>query len=192
MGTVLTISSLCTYMHKIEVISHTYFASLGFQTSPPFVGPIAGRRGQRGPAVRTHPLAGSAEGPPRASCPRRSCCCCSSCPSCPGWRAHCLRSCRSPSWNRSTTSPHASSRASGSNPLREEERRADPRCHWIFNLMSFLIKGERWNSEDRKARLQGQLTLLTEGEEGSELKLSMGLWEREGMSYVSSAYGTGS
>lgn len=83
----------------------------------------AGQQGGRparsaGGSGGTHRLAGSAGGPPRASCPRRSCCC-SSCPSCPGWPARCPTSCRSPSWNRRKTSPRTSSRASGRNPLQQ-------------------------------------------------------------------------
>ena len=70
----------------------------------------------------THRVVGNAEGPLQAACPRRSCWCCSSCPSCPGWHAHCPRSCHSLSWSLNKTSRHSASQASGSSRLQGGRR----------------------------------------------------------------------
>lgn len=124
---------------------------------------------------RTHRLAGGAEGPPQAACPHPSCWCCSSCPSCPGWHARFPRSCRSPSWTLSKTSPHTSSRAAGSNLLREEESRAEPthggHVSPSFNLVPFLSR-ERHEPEG-KAQMQSatpahlmRKKMLTESNDG--------------------------
>lgn len=107
---------------------------------------------------RTHRAAGSAVHPPLASCHSRSCCC-SSCPSCPGWPAHCLRNCHSQSWSRSKTCLHTSSPTSGSNCLERQKRGCA--APGQFPPVPLVARGEgAWQGEGRStAATSAQLGL---------------------------------